>query len=171
MRTRSDPHITAEQAREIFDYSLVTGRMHRRIPSNRRPAGSGVGRTSKWGYLHVTVGGRNGRDYLVHRLAWLMVTGEWPHGEIDHIDGNKQNNAWHNLRDVDRAVNSQNMKLAKSTSGNGLLGVHWHAHIKKWAARITVHSKTRYLGSFTTKEEAHEAYLAAKRRLHPGCTI
>lgn len=31
--------------------------------------------------------------------------------------------------------------------------------------------KRTYLGLFDTAEEAHEAYLQAKRRMHEGCTI
>ena len=47
------------------------------------------------GYLHIEI---DGQDCLAHNLAWLYMTGEWPPGEIEHIDGDKLNNAWANLR-------------------------------------------------------------------------
>jgi hypothetical protein len=112
----------------------------------------------------------DGKEYRVHRLAWLHVHGVWPSAEIDHIDGIRTNNAIANLRDVDRATNCQNMRKAlPANKGSGLLGVY--PSDNKWRARITVNNRAVGLGTFDSKETAHEAYLAAKRTLHGGCTI
>lgn len=54
----------------------------------------------------------------------------------------------------------------------GLLGACWNKQNKRYIAQIRVNWKTHYLSSFHTAEEAHAAYLEAKRRLHAdGCTI
>lgn len=112
----------------------------------------------------------NGKNYQAHRLAWLIYHGKEPDGVIDHIDGNKLNNAIANLRDVSSSVNLQNQKKSKTDNRVGLLGV---SELKngKFVARITLNKETKIVGYFTTPEEAHTAYLTVKRELHEGCTI
>ena len=111
----------------------------------------------------------DGRAYLAHRLAWLVANGEWPAADIDHRDGRGLNNGGENLRDVTRTVNSQNRRAANKNSGCGFLGVSRNG--KGWAGRIWVPPKLIHLGTFDTPQQAHSAYVEAKRRLHPGCTI
>lgn len=41
-------------------------------------------------------------------------------------------------------------------------GVSWHKKNQKWTAQIAVNGKQKYLGSFLTEEEAHQAYLSAR---------
>jgi len=95
-----------------------------------------------------------------------MVTDAWPTKHVDHIDGNPMNNAWGNLRDVSRSVNMQNRYAAPSTSTHGFLGVT--KNHKRFLAQIRFDSKYRYLGTYDTPQEAHEAYLSAKRQFHEG---
>lgn len=106
-----------------------------------------------------------------HRLAWLYVYGKWPTGDIDHINGERSDNRIENLRDVTRAINIQNRRKASAGSKSGLLGVVARTRGKPWGASIRVDGKNKYLGTWDTKEQAHEAYLIAKRKYHPGCTI
>lgn len=56
------------------------------------------------------------------------------------------------------------------TNATGLLGVS-KADSRGFRARIFYAGKETHLGTFKTPEDAHAAYLAAKRRLHAGCTI
>jgi hypothetical protein len=42
-------------------------------------------------------------------------------------------------------------------------GYSWNNQKKKWGARIKVNGKLKHLGFFEKKEEAHQAYLVAKR--------
>jgi hypothetical protein len=125
------------------------------------------------GYIETTgrywAIGLNGHHYFAHRLAWLYVHGKWPDNDIDHINGIRTDNKLCNLRDVTRRVNLQNLKAAKPNNLTGLLGVS-KARGKFWA-RIWIGKKRISLGYFYTPEEAHIAYLDAKRRLHEGCTI
>lgn len=108
---------------------------------------------------------------LIHRYIWLYVHGKWPDGVIDHIDGNAMNNRLDNLRDVSQHVNTQNNRKARSNNRSGFLGVHFDKNRNLYKAEITMAGKNRHLGRFNTPEEAHEAYLKAKRELHEGCTI
>jgi len=47
----------------------------------------------------------DGRKYLAHDLAILYVTGQWPTGEVEHINGNRADNRYANLRVTDRPFN------------------------------------------------------------------
>ena len=40
-----------------------------------------------------------------------------------------------------------------------------------YTAVVTLAGKREHLGMFATPEAAHAAYVEAKRRLHPGCTL
>ena len=73
------------------------------------------------------------KNYLAHRVAWALYYGEWPNGEIDHIDGNGTNNSVINLRVVASSENSMNTKLHKhNTSGH--IGVYFESFTNKWVA-------------------------------------
>jgi hypothetical protein len=100
----------------------------------------------------------NNKDYLVHRLAWFLYYGEWPKGEIDHINGNKSDNRICNLRDVTHKENCQN--LLNHRNGK-LVGASYHKSSGKWQASITKNNKLIYLGLFNSEQEAHEVYKGA----------
>jgi hypothetical protein len=87
------------------------------------------------------------------------------------MDGDPANNAIANLRDVSAQTNMQNLRSATSVSASGLIGASYDPIKKKWAACIKHMGKTLHLGRFASAEEANAAYIEAKRRLHPGCTI
>lgn len=100
------------------------------------------------------------------------MTGKDPTGEIDHIDGVRDNNRWSNLRDVTTLINQENQKRAhKSNRTSGLMGVSWHSKKQKWRAGISHKNKSMHIGYFSDPNEAHAAYLSVKRRLHEGNTI
>lgn len=86
-------------------------------------------------------------EYLLHRLAWLYITGEFPKNNIDHINGCGTDNRFINLRDVDQSENNRNKKLFV-TNSSGISGVVWVRRINKWFAGIHVNSKQKSLGYF-----------------------
>lgn len=158
--------LTAEVLRSVLDYNPETGVFTWRVKAGVRMPGTIAGSPDSLGYIKIAF---RKKDYRAHRLAWLYVYGEWPADMVDHIDGNPANNAIANLRDVSTVVNQQNHRKAKRTNKSGLLGVSRKA--KCSTARIKVGDKVIFLGCFKTDEEAHAAYLEAKRLLHAGCTI
>lgn len=103
-----------------------------------------------------------------HKIRMHRVIMDTPDGMLtDHIDGNGLNNQRSNLRICTMAENQQNQgKQQHNTSG--FKGVSFHTHTKKWRACISVAGKQHYLGYFTTKEEAYEAYCKACIELHGG---
>ena len=114
------------------------------------------------GYYRVSLGGYG--QHRVHRLAFLFMEGKWPTDMIDHVDVNKLNNTWLNLRHATCSQNAQNQRSTRDSSKTRLLGVR--ANGKKFQARITFESVVTLIGTFATVEEAHEAYVKVKRELH-----
>lgn len=160
--------ITQDRLKEIFHYNQDTGEFTRITSHNRWKAGDIAGYVNSDGYLEA---GIDKRYYGLHRLAWLYITGELPRAEIDHINGIKSDNRFCNLRQVSKAMNSQNLRSARKDNKCGMLGVNWHNAAKAWVAQISISGKKKHLGIFLTAEEAHQAYLSAKRKIHEGCTI
>ena len=135
---------------------------------NTRYAGQVAGCEKPDGYRIINIFKQ--RNYA-HRLAWLYIYGEWPKQDIDHIDGNPRNNRISNLRDISRSLNGQNQKKAQKRSKSGLLGACWCPRDEVWVSQIFADGRRHFLGNFQDKYSAHEAYIQAKRRLHPGGTL
>lgn len=82
--------------------------------------GDAAGDLKQDGYGRVPY---NGKRILAHRLVWELFNGPIPDGtEIDHIDGDRANNAPLNLRAVSRTLNTRNQKQ-RSTNTSGKTGV------------------------------------------------
>lgn len=111
------------------------------------------------GYSTISI---NNSRYFSHRLAWLFMCGSWCENEIDHRDGNPQNNKWSNLR---AAIHAQNMRNRKD-SRSGMKGVTWSSSNNKWQARITVDKRVINLGYFSNPLLAKGAYTLAAENLH-----
>lgn len=158
--------MTPDDLRSLIRYNPGDGSfVWLRKPAKRILAGSVAG-TLRGGRIFIVIGGKS---YAASRLAWLYMTGQWPSGVVDHINGFAADNRWANLRDVSRRVNNENQRCARSCNRAGLLGVT--PHHERFRARIKVRGVTRDLGLHATPELAHAAYVAAKRELHEGNTL
>lgn len=102
------------------------------------------------------------KNYLAHRVAWLLQTGKWPEVFIDHINGNRIDNRFCNLREVDYAESSKNISI-RSDCSSGYTGVYLRDY-GKWTARIKSDGVFEFLGTFDTFDEAYKARKDAERR-------
>lgn len=118
----------------------------------------------------------NGRGYRVigvdgvlctaHRLAFLYMRGEFPEGFVDHINRDKDDNRWANLRAATGTQNMGNTGVARSNT-SGHRGVVWDRRAGKWRARIRINGRLINIGSFSDISEAADAY-ATEARKHFG---
>lgn len=120
--------------------------------------GDRVGSRHSRGYVEMRVGGVR---LFAHQAAWVMMTGEWPDSQIDHINGDRKDNRWSNLRLVDQTKNSANMKK-RANNRSGYKGVVKEGPTR-WVAYIHIGGKTRQLGSYKCPRIAHRAYVMAAR--------
>jgi hypothetical protein len=163
--------LTADRLRAVLDYDPLTGAfIWRERISIRITVGKRAGVANRLGHVCIGV---DGVKHYAHRLAWLYMTGAWPAESIDHINGDPGDNRFANLRDVPHRTNMQNIRKRRSNNRSGFLGVVRDKDGGRWRATLKSANgeSVLSLGSFSTAEEAHAAYLEAKRRLHPGCTI
>lgn len=164
--------LTCEILRQLLNYDPVTGVFTWKIrPGSDQPTnswntrfvGKVAGSRNRYGYLSIRVGSR---AYRAHRLAWLYMTGGWPQDEIDHIDCDKLNNRFSNLRDCGHAENAWN-RPAQRGNKSGLKGVSLSSKgARRYYSSIRASGKRVHLGCFHTAEEAHSAYVEAATRLH-----
>ena len=161
--------LTAQTLRELLHYNPDTGVFTWKMTLGPRAfAGRETGCRHKDGCLVIRL---RGRLYKAHRLAMLYMTGVWPPHGVDHIDGDRGNNAFSNLRLADQARNLQNIRKAHKDSVSGLLGTTLNKQTGKWVAQIRFNGKTKHLGYYATPEEAHAVYIEAKRKHHEFCSI
>jgi hypothetical protein len=145
--------------RERLAYDSETGQLIWRVNKNARPSWN-----SRWAgqpaFTANTEGYRTGRlggkQYLAHRVIWAIVNGQWPRGQLDHINGDRQDNRISNLRVVDNTENARNATISKGNT-SGVTGVWRDTRRDRWCAEIKVNRRKIYLGSFTSLEEAAAA--------------
>lgn len=169
---RSAEAVSVERLREAVHYDGATGALTWRVRpvshfSNRRAANSWNGHYAGRpafatmmanGYLK---GRFDGVEVLSHRVAWALMSGAFPDGDIDHINGVRSDNRARNLRECDRATNLQNTRFRGNKTG--VLGVSWHKASGLFHARIEVRGKVHSLGYFRDLSEAQTARLSAER--------
>jgi hypothetical protein len=155
--------LTASYVRSILDYNPETGELRWvRNWSPRALKDMEAGAKDRKGYIRIML---HKKSYAAHRLAWLLMTGEWPETQIDHIDMDKSNNRYSNLR---VASHSQNMfnRSAQKNNKLGVKGVSWALKSKKFHAQIKIDGKQINLGYFDSLAEAESAYAVASKKLH-----
>jgi hypothetical protein len=154
--------LNAETLRTLLSYEPETGLFTWKHKRKRVFQGDIAGATHKSGYIVI---GCQGKIWPAHRLAWLYMTGRLPPSFIDHIDGNKTNNRWRNLRLASRSENSRN-RGAQKNNKSGFKGVSWDSSNQKWRAIIYVDGKKIALGRFSCPVAAHQAYSEAAESFH-----
>ncbi len=166
--------LTADYVRSILNYEPVSGivRWQPRPLShfidarsmktwNTKNAGMTAGTfDNSRGVITVSI---NKKRHKIHRLIWLIMTGEWPANLVEHEDLNPANNRWDNLREANKAQNSMN-RIAPRNNTSGFKGAVYFKRDGNWMGKIKVNGKTLHLGYFTTPEAAHAAYCVAANK-------
>ena len=156
--------IPASLVRSLFVYDPATGIITWvKKPRLSAPDGQ-AGHINQQGYRKIRY---RGREYGSGHIAYAFMTGEWPSGEIDHINRNRLDNRWVNLRVVNDSVQSHNRGNQVNNS-SGVKGVDWCPHARKYRARIKVNGKRILLGYGATVEAAGALRKAAERELNPA---
>lgn len=167
MSIKEVPESVSEYVRSHFRYDPETGLLWRtKSYSKRTNLLNPVGSFNSQGYLDVDLGkgyGKRVRNTRVHRVAWFLTYGIWPTQQIDHVDGNKENNKLVNLRLVDHRKNQMN-GFSKKDSSSRFKGVGkskggWRAYI------CLPGKKMLHLGYFEEEEAAAKAYDKAAKEL------
>jgi len=101
-----------------------------------------------------------GKQIRYHRIVYILVNGDILDNTlvIDHLDGDKLNNAIDNLRLCRHRDNDLNKSKHRTTN---IRGCYYHKKYKKWQAQIWVGSKRVSLGYYETAELAMAIYLKA----------
>lgn len=114
------------------------------------------------GYTHIFI---FGKQWLAHRLAWTLENNLIPDCmEVDHIDGDRQNNAIRNLRLATSSQNKFNACLRKD-SVTGVKGVGYDKKRKKWTGRVRADGEI-VRARFDSMEEAAEFCESQRLNLH-----
>lgn len=165
----------AKYLREALDYDLHTGvltwkvRPRSHFPTRRgwllfngqwpgKPFGTPAKTTTDVIYMRGRIGPR---AMFAHRVIWKIVTGMEPAADVDHWDGDGLNNRWDNLRVANRTQTVCNARDRRTSTMRG-------AFLRggRYIARVRLHGKSHYLGTYDTAEEAHQAYVTGTERLH-----
>lgn len=103
--------------------------------------------------------------YRAHRVAWLYMTGEWPPGEIDHINGDKQDNRFSNLRICTHQQNNHNQAIRRNNT-SGVKGVYWSKQQGKWRGQVCLNYKMHHTKAFQDISSAEKAVRDLRELLH-----
>lgn len=158
-RAKSSAKTTANEVRDLLRHEPSTGLFFwkKDIPTKIR-AGMRAGSIDRQGYVVIVIRYRN---YSAHRLAWLLMTGEWPR-QVDHQNNIRSDNRWSNLRVATNSQNQMNCKI-KSKKGTGHKNVYRNRN--SFVVRIMVdgedHNKT-----FATIDEAVAYAQILRQNLH-----
>lgn len=139
-----------DEIKEYLDYNSRTGKFTWiKKPSRKTNVGSVAGTKHSSGYTAIMF---KGKIYKAHRLAYYFMTGNEPLGYIDHINHNRQDNSWNNLREVTPQQNAMNR--TRRTGKVNEAGIWFCKRRKRYIAEIKVNQKKVWQRSFINIDDA-----------------
>lgn len=156
------PLLTQQRLKELLHYDPDTGvftRIRSRLSTTLNKKAGGINYD---GYRRIYI---DGSSYFAQRLAFLYIHGSWPSSQMDHINGNRDDNRISNLREATSSENKHNQLINRKNT-SGVKGVCWHKGAKKWQARVMMNGRDKYLGLFDSIHDAEMAACEARISLH-----
>ena len=147
--------LTQKRLRAVLHYNPKTG-VFTWTKGKRKGQVAGTKHDDR-GFLKVSI---DSKRHLLHRLAWLAMTGMMPRWTVEHIDGDHANNRWSNLREGDR-IQPKPFRAPWSEPA-GLEGAFRTGDT--FAAMIQADGIVLNLGTFATAQEASAAAIGAVQR-------
>lgn len=144
---------------EKVKYNPETGEFFSR--GNNKRMGNVMRGEKSCGYRRI---GINNCSYLEHRLAWLYMYGDWPDGELDHINRDRGDNRISNIRLSDRSKNMANSSI-RNNNRSGIKGIYWDENAGKWGVSKTINKKRIYFGLYKTISEAKQALIKFLKKI------
>lgn len=154
--------LTQAVLKEHLHYNPETGVFTWLVSRGKAKFGKVAGSINTYGYTRIQL---FNKTYLAHRLVWLYMYNKLPKNQIDHINGVRTDNRACNLREATTLENAQNLGL-RVKNKSGFTGVCFHIRDKKWTSQIKINGKMKHLGYYITAEQAHQAYVEAKSKIH-----
>jgi hypothetical protein len=146
----------------LFRFDEETGKLYRMRGADGKDYNFEVKQLdSNKEYLRINIvdSYSKGAEFLVHRIIYKIKTGVDPDGFVDHIDQNKINNKFDNLRVVDNATNKRNSRMSRRNK-TGITGVRQLPN-GNYEPNIGINGRCIKLGVFHTVDEAVIARNAA----------
>ena len=161
-RKRSKEHVRPTPAAlgKLLSYDPATGLFLWRRPTARQPSGWFKGGKGVRSYRRIWI---DGKGYLAHVVAWVLMTGKWPRAEIDHRNRVQDDNRWAELRPATHTQNGRNRSLGKNNT-TGVLGVSKYGD--RYRAVITVNRQNISLGLFNDVANAAAVRKQAEDRYY-----
>jgi hypothetical protein len=147
---------TPEELHNLLRYEPETGKLY-----SRRTGREVFTNTKNSGYKKGAI---KNRTFSAHRVAAALHTGQWPEGEVDHINGRCDDNRWSNLRITSKSDNQKNARR-RSDNSSGCCGVSFKRSLGKWMAYVNHNGRRIHLGYHAEKFDAVLARLIAAKRL------
>jgi hypothetical protein len=140
-----------DRLRHLLSYNPVTGEFHWVSKRRKILPGAKAGTVGNHGAVVIRV---DDKLYLAHRLAWLYTYGTWPSMSVTHVNGDKTDNAIHNLREI--SIIEKANSTHKHKSGK-LTGVSYNKRARKWVAYTRIGTSRHHIGCYNSELDAHAA--------------
>lgn len=163
MSHKSRPKLSVEEIQENWTYDKETGLFYWKISGKGilkgKPTGHSDGR-------YIVLQRRDAWVYA-HRAAFVLVNGAWPTKDVDHINGDRLDNRFANLREASAAQNLRNRSV-KSDSLTKVKGVTQDKRDGRFYAYIDFDGRRLSLGGFDNIADAADARIVAEKLHHEG---